>query len=79
MRHTHETIPGWCSVEQFKLYEKMARELLPYTNNRYGIIQNVRRQTHLKTLSDIANEHAIGSVQRRTIQHFIAEMQAIEY
>jgi GR25 family glycosyltransferase involved in LPS biosynthesis len=27
MKHIHETIPGWCSVEQFKLYEKMAREL----------------------------------------------------
>jgi hypothetical protein len=59
--------------------EKMARELLPYTNNRYGILQNVRRQTHLKTLSDIANEYAIESVQRRAIQHFIAEMQSIEY
>lgn len=59
--------------------ETMARELLPYRNNRYDIIQNVRRKTHLETLSDIANEYVIGSVQRRVIQHFIAEMQAIEY
>ena len=26
MIHFHQTISGWCAVEQFKLYQKMVEE-----------------------------------------------------